>query len=442
MLGEKKIVAFSPELGNSNSESDNFYPNINLLLKEILPQNLIPALYAIQRVGYYLRFFTLKNSYLECSIIQDYQHKFMDQSEDEKKELSICRENNHLYQFSNTIALKNTGFSDFQGKAKIMLLINLNNVKYLSIKTDSGSNKNSKLNIKKKVFDKNITEVIESFNNIEINKNKADGEYFDINDDNKNIIFMDKNTYFLLTEIEQENINNQNFNLLDIKLYFTKDFIKNHFSELDKIDKSKQKESVSVKLANNIDKENDSENNKNKKAKHPENDTFKRINLDDFLITAYLENDFISVSKNKLDGIPNLNRYLNEKNSKSNSEFEDTIKNDRLYFANDNYKIKLNQFEIFEIKKKQYKEFTLIEGLLDLIIYCILIFLLILSIGLVFYKIKLWYQRCQIRKKMDILPDSSRTTNLSGKRYAELQALENSIIERKDLQTNGPNYDF
>jgi len=78
----------------------------------------------------------------------------MDQNEDERTELKICFENNYLYQFSNTIALKNTGFSDFRGKTKVKILINLNNVKYLSIKSDSGSNNNNKLNLKKKNFEK------------------------------------------------------------------------------------------------------------------------------------------------------------------------------------------------------------------------------------------------------------------------------------------------
>lgn len=445
MLGEKKIVAFSPELGNSNSASDHFYPNLDLLLNEILPQNLISALYAIQRTGYFLRFFTLKNSYLECSIIQNYQHKFMDQNEEEKKELKICMENNHLYQFSNTIALKNSGFSDFRGKTKIKLLININNVKYLSIKADSGSNSNiNKSCAKRNIYDRNITEIIQNANAAIANSgNKTDNSYLDIDSDNKNVVFKHNNSFYLLTEIEQENIDNQNFNLIDIKLYFDKEFIKEYFAEQDIIAKSEQIRAASAKLKNENQSQKENESNKEMKNKHPENDIFKRISLEDFLVTAFLQNEFISISKTKLDGIPILSRLINNNNRNSNTEIENIIKNNRLYFTDDNYKIKLNQFEIFEIKKKQTKEFSLIEGFFDLIIYSTLMFFLILSIVLGFYKIKIWCEKRRIRREMDDLPNSARSENLNGKRYAELQTLENSISTAKDSpQNTGPKYDF
>ncbi len=449
MLGEQKIVAFSPELGNSNSGSDYFYPNIDLLLGEILPQNLISALYAIQRTGYYLRFFTLKNNYLDCSIIQDYQHTFMDKNDDEKNELKICMEGNlDLYQFSNTIALKNTGFSDFRGKTKMKILINLNNVKFLSIKIDSGSNTNNNINIKRRVFDRNVTDIIQGLDAIIANSavNKTDNSYMDIDNDNKNLVFKHNNSVYLLSEIEQENIDNANFNLIDIKLYFDKSFIRSYFAEQDKIAEAQQHIKLSsVKVASSEKQsQNENKENKDNKLNHPENETFNTISFDDFLVTAYLENELISISKTKLNGIPFLDKILNNENSYSNnSQTLNSIKNNRIYFANDNYKIKLNQFEIFDMKKNQNKDFSLIEGICDLIIYSTLMFFLILSIVMCFYKIKLCCERMRIKREMEDLPTTARSANFNGKKYAELQALENSTSIRRDSQeATGPKYNF
>jgi len=57
MLGEKKIVAFSPELGVSDQPStlvDTFFPNIADKGKVIIDENFNSAIYMIQKVGYYL----------------------------------------------------------------------------------------------------------------------------------------------------------------------------------------------------------------------------------------------------------------------------------------------------------------------------------------------------------------------------------------------------
>jgi len=53
-LGKKKILSFSPELGNGNKNSDVFYPDRNLTF-DILDKNLPNAIYAIQKSMFYLK---------------------------------------------------------------------------------------------------------------------------------------------------------------------------------------------------------------------------------------------------------------------------------------------------------------------------------------------------------------------------------------------------
>ena len=53
-LGKKKILSFSPELGNGNRKSDVFYPDRNLTF-DIMDKNLPSAIYAIQKSMFYLK---------------------------------------------------------------------------------------------------------------------------------------------------------------------------------------------------------------------------------------------------------------------------------------------------------------------------------------------------------------------------------------------------
>lgn len=442
MLGEKRIVAFSPELGTENSGSNDFYPSLDIIFNEILPKNLNSALYGIQRAGYYLRFYSIKNNYLECSIIQNYKHKFMDQNDDEKKELQICFENNHLYQFSNTIALKNTGFSDFRGKIKVKLLINLSNAKYISIKSDSGSNKNvshnknsnknnsqegsydSNFNSRKSIIiERNITEQISSMDNF-------------LNENTKNLFFYDSdnNNLFLLSEVELENIDSQNFYLIDVKIYFEKDYITDYF-----------KEPNNIKQTNNKSKENTIENiNKffsaelgSEISKHPETLTFDKIDLkENNLIFSYLENEYMPITEMKMqDFIKNNQKLHSSIRSKTNDnqtvfdalEVEKQIKDHRLYFINDNYKIKIEDFDLFAIKQKAYQKFSLAEGFIDLVVYSTLMFFFIISIMFILYKIKICMQNRQLKKQMEEANGSGGSSNLNGKKYLELENVESSV---------------
>ena len=53
-FGKKKILSFSPELGNGNKNSDVFYPNRNITF-DIMDKNLPSAIYAIQKSMFYLK---------------------------------------------------------------------------------------------------------------------------------------------------------------------------------------------------------------------------------------------------------------------------------------------------------------------------------------------------------------------------------------------------
>ena len=64
-LGKKKILSFSPELGNGNKNSDVFFPNKNITF-DILDKNLNSALYAIQKSMFYFKIELLKAEYSPC----------------------------------------------------------------------------------------------------------------------------------------------------------------------------------------------------------------------------------------------------------------------------------------------------------------------------------------------------------------------------------------
>ena len=64
-LGKKKILSFSPELGNGKKDSDLFYPNKNITF-DVMEKNLYSALYAIQKSMFYLKTELIKAEYSPC----------------------------------------------------------------------------------------------------------------------------------------------------------------------------------------------------------------------------------------------------------------------------------------------------------------------------------------------------------------------------------------
>ena len=69
-LMDKKILSFSPELGNDDRNSRQFYPNRNVTFN-VLKENLKPALYAIEKSMFYLKGELLSAEYYAC-----YDNKF------------------------------------------------------------------------------------------------------------------------------------------------------------------------------------------------------------------------------------------------------------------------------------------------------------------------------------------------------------------------------
>ena len=65
-LGKKKILSFSPELGNGNRNSDVFYPDRQITF-DVLEKNLYSGLYAIQKSMYYLKGELISANYNKCT---------------------------------------------------------------------------------------------------------------------------------------------------------------------------------------------------------------------------------------------------------------------------------------------------------------------------------------------------------------------------------------
>ena len=64
-LISKKILSFSPELGNGDKNSETYYPNRSITF-DIMKKNLKPALYAIEKSMFYLKTELLDAEYYNC----------------------------------------------------------------------------------------------------------------------------------------------------------------------------------------------------------------------------------------------------------------------------------------------------------------------------------------------------------------------------------------
>ena len=65
LLGKKKILSFSIELGNRKGNSENFFPDRNATF-DIIEDNLYSALYGIQKSMFFLKSKLLKAEYFSC----------------------------------------------------------------------------------------------------------------------------------------------------------------------------------------------------------------------------------------------------------------------------------------------------------------------------------------------------------------------------------------
>jgi hypothetical protein len=122
MLGEKGIVAFSPELGTAEKDTEGFYPEINLLVNAVLKANLNTALYGIQRASYFLILKTQKKIVTNCDIVHQLSKKILGKTEDEMDAVAFCLST--FKQYNSKIILKNVGFNNHKGKINLSLHIN------------------------------------------------------------------------------------------------------------------------------------------------------------------------------------------------------------------------------------------------------------------------------------------------------------------------------
>jgi hypothetical protein len=137
MLGEKRILAFSPELGVNAKNSEKFYVYKSTLF-EILRKNLNSALYSISRAAFYFKIYKLKNTFSDCVLVKSMSYKFLEKNEEELTEEKLCKD--EFYKFSSQVELKNMGFSDFKSEVEFEILIDNQILEYLSIKVNSGYN--------------------------------------------------------------------------------------------------------------------------------------------------------------------------------------------------------------------------------------------------------------------------------------------------------------
>jgi hypothetical protein len=137
MLGEKRILAFSPELGIDDRNSEKFYVDKSTLF-EIIRRNLNSALYSISRAAFYFKFFKLKNTFSDCALVKSMSYKFLEKNEEQITEEELCKDEN--YKFIFQVELKNHGFSDFKSDSEFEILIDNQILEYLQIKINSGYN--------------------------------------------------------------------------------------------------------------------------------------------------------------------------------------------------------------------------------------------------------------------------------------------------------------
>ena len=103
-LGKKKILSFSPELGNGNKNSDYFYPNKEITF-DVLDKNLKSGLYAIQKSMFYLKGELLEANYFPCTN----RNKFL---QNKQLDPQICSGDDIILEIKSKII--NRGYADYK----------------------------------------------------------------------------------------------------------------------------------------------------------------------------------------------------------------------------------------------------------------------------------------------------------------------------------------
>jgi hypothetical protein len=164
MLGEKGIIAFSPELGTHDKGSDEFYPNLYLLVDIILKSNLNAALYGIQRAGYFLKIETLKKTFSDCKLIKELSGTLWAKDDESTQEEQLCLPT--YKQYISNMVLTNSGFGVHRNNITLELNINKHvvDVAILGIKRHNDNIYNSTLYFNKDVLKSKLT--LPTFDNV------------------------------------------------------------------------------------------------------------------------------------------------------------------------------------------------------------------------------------------------------------------------------------
>jgi len=240
MLGEKGILAFSPELGNKNFNSETFYPDISTVL-DICRENFASAMFGIQKSAFSLKFNGIRgfnSNDQNKNKTQNYNNDdnfFWAFCDDFNKNISkhsyefidtnrllddICKTNKYKKIYSIIVEIENEGLKHFDREAIIKISFNSRG----GIKRIIGSL------IKFDYSASTITKLSDIFDSDEDYKDKFDfsySEFFGNDDLNKTLTF-ERN--FNVIKIES---NNTIF--LDLKLLTDNNDLKDivsHFFDL------------------------------------------------------------------------------------------------------------------------------------------------------------------------------------------------------------------
>ena len=144
-LGKKKILSFSPELGNGNKNSDVFYPDRTITF-DVLEKNLHGGLYAIQKSMYYLTGELISANYNECYNNNKYSYsdmylnrgKLYQNNNLNEYEIKTCFSDEILINVK--VKITNRGFGDYSPGVEFPYFQQVNNNNE-TIKIENNANK-------------------------------------------------------------------------------------------------------------------------------------------------------------------------------------------------------------------------------------------------------------------------------------------------------------
>jgi len=239
MLGQKGILAFSPELGNSDYNSETFYPN-KITAFDICRENLSSAIFGIQKSGYSLKFngmrsFNNKNeSEIDNKKFNNPNNYFWAYCEDLTKNTHLINitqnEYDYIYQngllnegcekdnqkfYSISILIDNEGLQGFNYEASLNL-----NLKSIGVKKIIG-------NVIKLDYSK--FSIVKLSDNFEYNFH--DNSFS--NSSNLNFLYDKNKTNFLKQYFPINKLESNNSILLDLKIFEDIDYLDNESLVID-----------------------------------------------------------------------------------------------------------------------------------------------------------------------------------------------------------------